>query len=539
MSNLFNKTNFLFRVSLRRDWLKLCLWFAIIVILMTTIAYKFTDMYGTTAEINSIMPTLREGSMVAMFGTFSYPLNSIDTAHVFANEMTLFMAIVMIVLNIAITVKATRSEEDSGLTELLRAKSTGKLASLAASTWEIFLYNLVIGVLLSLGLYFANMNGSELTGDFLLGLSLGVVGFMFGAIAMVMAQISDHSSGATMWSYLIFGIFYIVRMMTDVQNPSYTWWSPLGWIEKTSAYQDNNWLPLIYMLILSMVLVILAFFLNQHRDTGSGLVATHSGRRTASRFLRGPISLGWRLNRTIIISWFIGVAALGASYGSIFKNIGQILKSNSTMQQVFTKGASNAASHQILLNFIAIISIIIVIVSSIPSVQLMLKLKSDEGKGWLELLHAKPLSRTRLYLSYYLISAISGILLWFVGIGSLIVTGNSVLDSANQLSYDLLWSSFAAFIPALLIMIGITAVIVGFIPRFGSAMWLYIVYAVVAMYLGNLVDMPNWAKQFTPFAWVPKVPLKDFNGVTFSWMLIVAAILLVVGLYGYRRRDLK
>ncbi len=105
--------------------------------------------------------------------------------------------------------------------------------------------------------------------------------------------------------------------------------------------------------------------------------------------LTGPMSLVWRLHRVSIVFWSIGLLILGVTYGSIFNTIGDILKSNPTMQTVFGKGAVDAANHQILLNFLSIIVIVCIGLAVIPTVQIMNSLKSDQEKGYLENIYAK------------------------------------------------------------------------------------------------------------------------------------------------------
>ena len=249
----------------------------------------------------------------------------------------------------------------------------------------------------ALGLQFANLSGTDLNGNFLLGLGLASCGFMFASIAAVVSQLSDNTRSATILAYLIFGIMYIARMITDVTDSHYTWFVPLGWVEKLSTYQQNNWLPVILMLILSVILVLIAFYLNLHRDLGSGLIATKPGRASASPLLHDPLTLFWRLNRVSILVWFFGILILGMTYGSIFNTIGDIVKTNPMFKQLLSTSAIDNANLLIVKQFIGMLMIVFAVLALIPGISLINYLKKGEDKGYLEIIHATPTSRLKLY----------------------------------------------------------------------------------------------------------------------------------------------
>src|SRR5699024_8322056 len=112
-----------------------------------------------------------------------------------------------------------------------------------------------------------------------------------------------------------------------------------------------NWLPILLALITGLVLFGLAALINLHRDLNAGAIATKPGRRTASNFLRGPASLLWRREHNVIIGWIVGLAILAMTYGSIYNSVGNMLKTNPTMQQVFGANVVHEANHAMLVSF--------------------------------------------------------------------------------------------------------------------------------------------------------------------------------------------
>ena len=70
-------------------------------------------------------------------------------------------------------------------------------------------------------------------GSFLFAISIGMAGLLGAVISLVMAQIMPTSGGATGSTLGIIGMFYLVRGMTDIMNPSWTLSNPMGWIYLT------------------------------------------------------------------------------------------------------------------------------------------------------------------------------------------------------------------------------------------------------------------------------------------------------------------
>ncbi|WP_334331926.1 ABC transporter permease [Companilactobacillus sp. HBUAS59544] len=533
-NNQFQMTGFLTRFTLKKDHLKLLVWAVVLISLFVGVASKFTSLYGNRQAIDEIIKTLKTPAMVSLFGKM--PKNAFTSADVFAAEMTVFMAIISCIMNYYFVIRNTRGEEESGILEMIQAHSVGRLANLSATIVESFLLNFGIGLIYALGLQFANLSGTDLNGNFLLGLGLASCGFMFAGIATVVSQLSDNTRNTTTLAYLVFGIMYIARMITDVTNPHYTWFVPLGWVEKFSTYQQNNWLPVILMLVLSVILVLTAFYLNLHRDLGSGLIATKPGRASASPLLHDPLTLFWRLNRVSILVWFFGILILGMTYGSIFNTIGDIVKTNPMFKQLLSTSAIDNANLLIVKQFIGVLMIVFAVLALIPGISLINYLKKGEDKGYLEIIHATPTSRLKLYSSMVFLSVITMTIIFFAGNLGLYLGGNAVMK--QNLPLEIFQRNLLGYWPATMIFLGISACLVGWLPKLISLNFGYLIISFFIQYFGKLLKLPDWTEKLTPFGYLTKVPVKDFNPTTFWFQLALALILIVIGYIGYRRRDL-
>lgn len=534
-SRNFAKTGFLTRFSLRRDWLKLTIWTVAMAGLFTSVAAKFTSLYGSRASIDSIVSTLKSPALTSLFGKM--PAGPYTSADVFASEMTVFMAIMAAIMNYSIVIRNTRGDEDSGILEMIRAHAVGKISNLSATLIEMTILNLVIGLLYSVGLVAANLDGTNINGDFLLGLGLGVSGLMFASIAAFVSQLVDNSRAASILAYLVFGIMYVARMITDVSHPKMTWWVPFGWVEKFSTYKNNDWTAVWLMLIFTIVVSALAMLINQKRDMGAGIIATRPGRARASAFLNGPLGLFWRLHRTSIITWAIGLMILGFTYGSIFNTIGDILKTNPTMSALLGPNAIRSANVLIIKEFTSVLMIVFGVLALIPGVQIINYLKTGESKGFLEMIHAKPVGRARLFSDTLLLAMFTTYLVLFTSLWGLQLGG--VYSMTHPIAMHVFMKGFFGYISPMFIMLGISALLIGWAPKLASLNYGYLIVAMFIQYFGKLIKLPHWVSKFTPFGYIPKVPVHSLDPGTFWWQMAIGLGLIVLGYIGYLHRDIN
>lgn len=536
---MFNHASFqtgrLLRINLRRDWRKLLLWLLVMTGLFAAIAGKFNSLYGTKTDIAQITATLKNPAMIAMFGRL--PSAPFTTADVFASEMTVFMAIFGAIMNFTFAIPLTRGDEESGVTELVSAHEVGILAPLNAAVSELFLLNAALTALYLGGLQLSGLTGSTFSGNLVLSLGLGLNGFMFALIAIVCAQISGSSRGATGLSYGVFGIAYLWRMVTDVAHPSLTWWSPLGWVEKFSSYRSNNWLPALLMLMSIVILLNVSLILRQHRDFNSGLIAPRPGRKTASWWLSGPAGLFWRLDRTTIFVWIVAIAILGASYGSVFDSVAGILKHNPLYASLLgDPHALHAATTQIIKSFMALLTIVFAVLAAIPGLQLINHIVSDENHGYLELLHAGPTPRWRLFGTLIIGGSLASLLTLGAGIAGLGSAANGVLKQPLPITNFI--NMFIANSTGVLLILSFAAILAGWLPRFTSLIWGYLGLIFFIGYLGGLLNLPKWVDKLSPFGYLGRVPVHAVNWSVFWLQLGVAALCFIVALFGYQRRDI-
>src|SRR5690625_4302114 len=93
---------------------------------------------------------------------------------------------------------------------------------------------------------------------------------------------------------------------------------------------------------------------------------------------------------------------------------------------------------------------------------------------------------------------------------------------------------------AVLVVLGITAGLFGILPRLMTLVgWLAVaVIAIVDVY-ADLLDLPDWLRALSrPWTLATK-PAEDFDPAPFFVLLALAAVTVVIGLAGFRRREIN
>ena len=94
------------------------------------------------------------------------------------------------------------------------------------------------------------------------------------------------------------------------------------------------------------------------------------------------------------------------------------------------------------------------------------------------------------------------------------------------------------YTPAIWVLVGLTMALIGLAPRASAAAWGLLTISFVIAMFGQLLDLPTWLEDLSPFQHVPQIPAADFSLLPLLVLLAVAAALTAAGLAGLRRRDI-
>src|SRR5439155_16556938 len=174
------------------------------------------------------------------------------------------------------------------------------------------LANVAAALLVALGLV---GTGLSVAGSVAMGLSIGLTGVVFAAVAAVTAQVTESGRSATAIAAAGLGAAYLLRAVGDTGPAWLSWLSPLGWAMRMRPFAGELWWVPALAVAFTAALAALAYTLAGHRDLNAGLLPQRSGRAEAAPGLRSPLALAWRLHRGLLIGWVIGMALSGAVLG--------------------------------------------------------------------------------------------------------------------------------------------------------------------------------------------------------------------------------
>lgn len=530
--HLFINTSMLSRFILRRDRIRIPIWILSLSVLSFVIAMAFTEMYPTAQEMQIAAETLNNPAVIAMLGPI-YGLDNVTVGGLFAAEMLLFTAIAVGIMSILFVARHTRTDEEEGRIEMIRSLPVGRLSNLNSTMLVSVITNVILALFVGFGLYALQIESMDLEGSLIYGAALGATGIIFAAITAIFAQLTVTSRGTIGFSITILLLSYLIRAIGDVGNGSLSWFSPFGWVLKSEAYVNNEWWPIFLTIGMALIFTIISLYLNTLRDLDAGFIPAKPGKRNASIFLQSPIGLAVRLQRTGLIAWAVGMYVLGASYGSVLGD----LESYITNNEMIAKMLANNSGISITEQFISMLMKIITMACSIPALMAVLKLRGEEKRNHTEHLFGRAVSRSRLLGSYLVISVVTAFVmvsLAAIGLGGV---GNTVMEEAIPLST--FYSAAIVYLPAILVMIGIAVLLIGFAPKLTSIIWGYLTYTFFVIYLGQGLQLPDWMSKLTPFGYIPAIPGEEMDYLKVSILTIIAAILIIAGFIGYRKRDIQ
>ena len=519
----------LLRFNLRRDRVRLPLWIGGIWLAVVGSAAAFPATYPTAADRRGARLTIDNPGTTALIGAV-YGGEDYTYGIMVGHELVGLISVIVALMSIFTFVRHTRAEEESGRAELVRSTVVGRHAHAFSAVIVVVGANAVLALLLAVGLGSLGIETVTWSGSLLFGAAVTTVGLVFGGVAAVTAQLTEHARAAASSAGLLLALAYVLRAIGDVSNPTLSWLSPIGWAQATEVYYADNWAPLGLAVALAAILLLVAVPLSRRRDVGAGVLGTRPGPARAGTFLRGPFGLAWRLARGTLIGWTVGLLAFGLMYGPVLSEASTYLEDLPIMAEFLPDAEASGAEL-----FAATVVAVFAILCAVPAVQVVVRLRSEETSGRAGPLLVTPLSRVRwMGASVLLALGAAAVLLVVMGVGLGLGAGLS-MD-------DLGWvgacaGAALAYLPAVAVVVGLAALLVGWAPRATAWSWGLLGFAIVVMYFGGFLNLPQLVLDISPFTHVPQLPAQDLDGVPLAWLSLLALVLVVAGLIGIRRRD--
>jgi ABC-2 type transport system permease protein len=170
---------------------------------------------------------------------------------------------------------------------------------------------------------------------------------------------------------------------------------------------------------------------------------------------------------------------------------------------------------------------------SVFALQSVLRLHGEEAALRAEPLLATPVGRRAWAGSHLLVAALGSVwLLLVAGAGMGLTAAMSLHDGSW---FPRLLAGQLQQAAAVLVMIGIAAACFGLVPRLVTAGWAFLVGFLLLGELGPVFSLDRRVLDVSPFEHVPRLGTSGVGSLVA--LLAVAAVLVVAGVEGFRRRD--
>ncbi|WP_298760362.1 ABC transporter permease [uncultured Nocardioides sp.] len=519
-------TGTLLRAALRRDRWLIVWWSLGISALYWSQAVGIDGLYASQAELDVAAASMGGNTaMIAMAG----PARALDTVGgQVAWQSSAFGAIAAGLMSMAIVMRHTRTEEETGRDELVRAAAVGRLAPVLAALLAALVANLAVGSATAVSLVVYPLSAPD---SIALGLGLTLVGLCFTGTALVAAQVSASARTCYGLAGLVIGASYALRAVGDGSAPVLTWLSPIGWYQGMHAFSGLRWWPALLLLGATGLSLQLAASLLQRRDIGAGLRAARPGPDRAGAVLSSPLGLVWRLQRPTVLGWTAGLGLTGLAYGTIGDDVEDLLGDSETTVELMTQGVADPVA-----GFYATALLMLALITSGFAISSALRPRAEEEAGHAELLLSTAVSRRR-WLASYVAVTVGGVLLVLAAGGLGTGTGYALVTGEAGAVLDYVGPALA-YAPAVLVLSACARLVHGVLPRLEVLAWLPLIGAVVVMLLGPVLRMPEWVQAFSPFHHLPAIPAEDVSiGVSLA-LLAIATLVSFMGQLAFWRRDI-
>jgi len=546
----FNNTGTIVKFIFRREKFITTAWILILVLFSMGVAPAMANMFPDATSRNQFAAAFNNPIMVAMMGPI-YGADNYTSGAMYGGLMLVWYGIAVAIMNIFFVVRHTRADEQAGRVEVVRSLPTGRIANLNATMISALIINLILGSLTGLGLAVLNVESMDFAGSMVYGAATAAIGIVFASIAAVFSQLSSSAGGASGMSFASIGVFYMIRAAGDMQGIEIvSCISPLGLALRSQAYVGNNIWPSLVLLLIAFILSAAAYKLNSMRDLGQGFIAARPGRATASPLLHSPFGLAWRLLRAPLIIWGILMLTLGASYASVVGEIDSFIGDSPEYMTILgvpvdqLPNLSQADQSKMIVDSYGIfVTLMMTLLAIVPLINAALKVRTEEREGRAENVITKAVPRCKYMAGYVILAFAASVVLQILTASGLYFTAAYLTGDANPFSFNDLFMSFLAFLPALWIMIGFTVFIVGMLPKATSIVWAYFGVVALLSFMGRLIftgDL-SWVMNLTPLHFVSQPePMKDYviNYTPLAVMTGIAAVLTTTGLISFRKRDM-
>jgi ABC-2 type transport system permease protein len=520
-------TGSLTRFAIRRDRVRMAVWIGAILLLVASTVGSVQGLYPTQRDLE-IAARASEDNAAAI--AFNGPAQGLDTlGGQVAFQIGAFGMVTVALMSLFMTGRLTRGEEEEGRLELLRSLPIGPVAPTVSALLTVLAMNVVVGIGVITTLVALDL---PLAGSLVFGISFALLGFFFVGVTLVAAQVSENTRVVYGIAGAVLAAAFLLRAVGDIGGGALSWLSPIGVAQKTRPYAGDVWWPFAVLVVATVALFVLAAALARRRDVGAGLVAPRPGPARADALLGSGGGLAIRLQRGTVVGWAATMLVFGIAYGSVADSINEFVKDNKNLTDIIAAQGGGS----IVDSYLAMSFRVLALLGAGFAVQATLRLRSEETSLRAEHLLSTPLSRVRWAAGHLAVALAGSVVILVVSGLSMGVTDAAVTGDTNVVVTAL--GGMLAYVPATWLLVALTLALIGLVPRAAPAAWAVLAVCFVIGMFGQLLDLPQWASDLSPFQHVPQLPAADFTALPLAVLTALAVGLVAVGLVGLRQRDI-
>ncbi|WP_433113450.1 ABC transporter permease [Micromonospora sp. CA-246542] len=497
----------------------------------TLVAATYAQVMADPAAAGSLRALAGNPAIRTLFGA---PVG-LDTAGGFTVwRVGTVIAVLLGAWSVLATTRITRGEEDAGRWDLLLSGRLPAPAVLLRHLGPVMAVNAATATAITAALL---LSGTEPAGALLHGAGTGLLGMFFTAVAGLAAQIFSARPAATGAAVAVLACGLLIRMIGDGVTALgwLHWLSPFGLLSLSGPYVHNRVLPLLLLAAATALIIALALTAVRRRDVRDGLIPAAPGRRPRTLLLASTETFAARRVLRPLTGWLIGVGAYYLLIGMTAVSITDFLRDNPALADEATQAGFEGLGS--ITGFTAtLFAILSMPVGGFVAVRMTAFVTAETDRR-LTLLTSQPITRTRLIGTELAVTAVAaavlatcaGLATW---LGVTAIDGELAAGAALRGAWNIL--------PLVLLSLGAAAFAVGWIPRWTMLLGgLPTTGGFLLLVIAESVAAPDWVRDISPFAHLAPVPLTKASMTAVTVMLAIATLLAVLGVAGYRRRDLR
>jgi ABC-2 type transport system permease protein len=500
-------------------------------VLTAFVAAEYRSTFSGAISASSLEALAQNPAIRTLFG----PPVALDDPGGFTVWRTgTVLAVLVGVWGATAATRVTRGEEEAGRWDLLLAGRLHVPALVRAHLGVLLVATALPGAAATLGLLVA---GARAPGAVLFGAIIAGTGMAGAALGTLGAQLLAERRAASGFAVAVLLTALLVRMVGDgVPALGFLQWiTPFGLLGRAQPFGADRWVPVLVLLVIVGGLAVLAVGLSAGRDVGSARLRGRDRSRAPSRLVGSLGGLAVHRVRRPMLTWGVGLAAYFLLIGLLARTMIEFLADN----PLFAKLAGQAGFVQLgsVEGYVSAIFSLLAVPLGAFAAGRIAHTAADEHAGRLTPLYSLPVSRVRwavteavaVLAAVVLLAVTTGLATW-VGatwVGAGLGVGDAVAGAL-------------AVVPIALVCLGAALLALGWAPAAVVALGLLpAAGGYLLLVFAESFGWPEWVRGLSPYAHLSPVPAAPLDLAGALGLLVVAAVLAVVGLAGYARRDLR